>query len=232
MSQPPLVLVVDDEEDVRDLIRSNLIRSGFRTIEAGDGESALECVRTARPDAVILDIMMPKMDGFTVCEEIRKDPVIEATPVIMLTAKILAQDRVTGLEKGADDYVPKPFSPRELVLRIQALLKRATRRNDDQSNLTVGPFHFDLGNFELTVDGQPTKVTLVEFKLLRYLALRPGIVVDRNEIMQKVWSYGEQALSRTVDTHVRRLREKLGGAGNWVETVHGEGYRFQKPGEE
>jgi two-component system phosphate regulon response regulator PhoB len=232
MTQTPLILVVDDEDDVRELLVVNLHRAGFKTIEAPDGETALKAVRESRPDAVILDVMMPAMDGFAVCEKIRSDPKIKSTPVIMLTAKGQPKDRISGLEKGADDYVPKPFSPKELILRLEAILRRRPARDAGSALLEVGPFRFDLAGFRLTVNKEPVELTFVEFKLLHLLAQHQGHVVERDEILQDVWSYGDKVLTRTLDTHVGRVREKLGSAGNWVDTVRGLGYRLRQPEDE
>lgn len=228
MSDKPLILIADDEEDVRELVGMNLRRAGCDTIEAADGLQALAKVRELRPDAIVLDVMMPGRDGLKVCEELR---VVESTrkiPVIMLTAKGQTEDRITGLEHGADDYLPKPFSPKELVLRVQALLRR-TGPVGDGTEMKTGPFVFDLSSVKLTVSGESMDLTLLEFKLLHLLASNEDEVVERDTILREVWGYSETVRTRTLDTHVKRLREKLGDYAEWVQTARGYGYIFKAP---
>lgn len=228
MSDKPLILIADDEEDVRELVGMNLRRAGCDTIEAADGLQALAKVRELRPDAIVLDVMMPGRDGLKVCEELR---VVESTrkiPVIMLTAKGQTEDRISGLEHGADDYLPKPFSPKELVLRVQALLRRAGPVGDG-TEMKTGPFVFDLSAVKLTVSGEPMDLTLLEFKLLHLLASNEDEVVERDTILREVWGYSETVRTRTLDTHVKRLREKLGDYAEWVQTARGYGYIFKAP---
>jgi two-component system phosphate regulon response regulator PhoB len=229
MSSASLILIVDDEEDVRELVAGKLRRAGFETAEAGDGVAALKMMRARPPDLVILDVMMPSMDGFGVCERIRLDAALKSTPVIMLTARGMTKDRIAGLEQGADDYVPKPFSPKELVLRVQALLRRRHAGSRLQTQHLVGPFRFDVGTQRLAVNGAPVEVTPVEFKLLHLLAQQEGKVVDRDTILREVWHYSDTSQSRTLDTHIRRLRDKLGDARDWVDTERGVGYLLKKP---
>jgi len=231
MSDNPVILVADDEEDVRELVGMNLRRAGFDTLEAADGLEALRTTRQHHPDAIVLDVMMPGRDGFRVCEEIRKDEALKGIPVIMLTAKGMAEDRIAGLEKGADDYVSKPFSPKELVLRVQAVLRRAASGGGTSTELTAGPFQFDLASIRLTVNGEVVDLTLLEFKLLHLLALHHGEIVERDTILREVWGYADNVRTRTLDTHVKRLREKLGPNADWVHTARGFGYVFRKPGD-
>ena len=229
MTDKPLILVVDDEEDVRELVCMNLHKEGFDTIQASDGLEANELVSRRLPSAVILDIMMPGRDGIQVCRIMRADEATSRIPVLMLTARDQAHDRIAGLQTGADDYVTKPFSPREVVLRVLALLRRtnsAVRHRD----LAVGPFRFDLPGVRLMIDGEITPLTVLEFKLLHLLASNNGKVVDRDVILSEVWGYSDHARTRTLDTHVKRLREKLKSHAGWLETVRGQGYMFKQPG--
>jgi len=224
----PLILIVDDEEDVRELVGMNLRRAGFSVEEAADGLQALKKVREVKPSLVVLDVMMPGRDGLQVCEEMRMLESTRLIPVLMLTAKGQTEDRITGLEHGADDYLAKPFSPRELVLRVQALLRRAGPVGDG-TELKVGPFVFDLSSVKLTVSGEPMELTLLEFKLLHLLANHEDEVVERDTILREVWGYSESVRTRTLDTHVKRLREKLGDYADWVQTARGFGYIFKAP---
>jgi two-component system phosphate regulon response regulator PhoB len=217
------ILLIEDEPDVRDLLRLNLRKAGFNVIEADDGVKGLSLARRKLPDAIVLDLMLPQLRGEDVCREIRARPATAAIPVLMLTAKAQPGDRVKGLELGADDYVTKPFSPREVVLRLQALLRRA-RASGPRESRKVGPFEIDRGNFEVRLDGEKLQLTPLEFKLLIALLERRGRVLTRETLLRDVWGYRNAHSSRTVDTHVRRLRGKLGGHGKRLETVHGEGY--------
>jgi two-component system phosphate regulon response regulator PhoB len=228
MSDTPLVLIADDEEDVRELVGMNLRRAGFETSEAADGLQALAQVKKRKPGLIVLDVMMPGRDGYAVCQELRESEATRHIPIIMLTAKGQTQDRIAGLERGADDYLAKPFSPKELVLRVQALLRRATQLPSG-SELKEGPFEFDLSGVKLTLGGQPMDLTLLEFKLLHLLASRKGEVVERDFILREVWGYTEQVRTRTLDTHVKRLREKLGDYSEWLQTSRGFGYIFKEP---
>jgi DNA-binding response OmpR family regulator len=219
------VLVVEDEQDVVDLLRYNLNRAGFTVLIAGDGVKGLEVARRERPDIIILDLMMPEMSGEKVCKALKNDPETVNIPIIMLTAKGETNDRVAGLELGADDYVTKPFSPRELVLRVQALLRRL-RTAIRTDCIEVDEFRVDKGAFEVRLDGQRLDLTTTEFKLLTLLIERRGRTQSRETLLYDVWGYQNAIDTRTVDTHMRRLREKLGDSANRLETVRGEGYRF------
>lgn len=219
------VLIVEDEPDVAALLRYNLNRAGYTVLLAEDGLAGLEKVRAERPDLVILDLMLPEMSGEKVCKALKADETTAGIPVIMLTAKGQPEDRIAGFELGADDYVPKPFSPRELVLRVQALLRRLqTAARADQ--VEVGPFLVDKNAFEIRLDGQRLDLTTTEFKLLTLLIDRRGRTQTRETLLFDVWGYQNAIDTRTVDTHMRRLREKLGDHAARLETVRGEGYRF------
>jgi len=219
------VLVVEDESDVVDLLRYNLSRAGFGVMIANDGVEGLEMARKNRPDIIVLDLMLPRMDGLAVCKALKREAETEQMPIVMLTAKSEPNERVNGLELGADDYVTKPFSPRELVLRVQALLRRlrSSNRNDV---VTVDAFEVDKNAFEIRLDGKRLDLTTTEFKLLALLIDRRGRIQSRESLLFDVWGYQNAIDTRTVDTHMRRLREKLGDHAARLETVRGEGYRF------
>lgn len=219
------VLIVEDEQDVIDLLRYNLNRAGFDVLIATNGVKGLEMARSERPDVMILDLMLPQLGGEKVCKALKDDPDTATIPIIMLTAKGQPNDRVSGFELGADDYVPKPFSPKELVLRIQALLRRI-RTAAKADILEVGPFRVDKGAFEIRMGGQRMELTTTEFKLLTLLVERRGRTQSRERLLFDVWGYQNAIDTRTVDTHMRRLREKLGKFSSWLETIRGEGYRF------
>lgn len=219
------VLIVEDESDVVDLLRYNLSRAGFSVLIAGNGTQGIELARRHHPDVIVLDLMLPGMDGYEVCRELRSDPKTRELCVLMLTAKGSEKDRVRGLELGADDYVPKPFSPRELVLRVQALVRRMSQAGRGEV-VELGPFRLDKGNFEIRLDDQKLELTTTEFKLLALLLERRGKTQNRETLLYDVWGYQNMIDTRTVDTHMRRLREKLGKHASRIETVRGEGYRF------
>ena len=218
------ILVIEDEKDVADLLALNLRKAGFRISVAADGVNGLQKAREDRPDFIILDLMLPGMPGLEVCKILRGDPSTSEIPILMLTAKADEVDRIVGLEFGADDYVVKPFSPREIGLRIRAILRRSEAPAD---SLTVGPISMDAARHEVRVDGRPVHLTSLEFKLLRTLLQRRGRVQDRDRLLNEVWGYESVIDTRTVDTHVRRLREKLGSVGEYIETIRGFGYRFR-----
>ena len=219
------ILVVDDEADIVDLIAMNLQRNGFTTVTAADGIEAVVKAKAQPPDLILLDLMMPGKDGFTVFKELRADARTQHVPVLMLTAKGDLHDRITGLELGADDYVSKPFSPKELMLRVKALLKR-TKRVTVDANLTEGVFQLDRNSLKLFLAGSPVDLTATEFKLLRILIEGNGSPVDRETLLREAWGYADTTLSRTLDTHVKRLREKLGRYADCVQTVRSVGYKF------
>jgi DNA-binding response OmpR family regulator len=219
------ILVVDDEPDVVDLVRYHLHRAGFDVLTALTGPTGLARATESRPDAVVLDIMLPQMTGIEVCRALRKNNQTSDIPILILSAKAEASERIAGLELGVDDYITKPFSPRELVLRIQNLLRRL-RGVHTSSVVAVDEFCIDKGNFEITVSGRRLDLTTTEFKLLAVMVERRGRTLSRETLLQDVWGYENVIDTRTVDTHVRRLREKLGPAANRIGTVRGEGYRF------
>ena len=223
------VLVVEDESDIRHLIVHHLERDGFRCREASTGVEALRAVRTSAPDLIVLDLMLPEMDGFEVCRRLRGDAGTAAIPIIMLTAKSDEIDRVVGLELGADDYVAKPFSPKELVARVRAVLRRA-RPDPTQAVYREGPIVLDPGRHTVMVRGAPVALTPKEFDLLQVLLEASGRVLSREHLLTRVWGYAhaDEIESRTVDVHVRRLRAKLGDDGRRIATVKSVGYRFER----
>ena len=221
------ILVVDDEPDALELIEFNLKGAGFEVVTALDGESALKKARQLLPALIILDVMLPELDGMEVCKALRREPGTAGIPVIMLTAKAAEIDRVLGLELGADDYVTKPFSPRELVLRVRGLLRRKSEVSEEAGErIEIGEVVIDLPRHEIQVAGQRLDLTATEFKLVTILAQRRGRVQSRDQLLRDVWEYDSLIDTRTVDTHVRRVREKLGKAARHIETVRGVGYRF------
>ncbi|HUK82816.1 MAG TPA: winged helix-turn-helix domain-containing protein [Verrucomicrobiae bacterium] len=220
------VLVVDDEADVLDLVVYNLHKAGYKTIAARDGASALLKARDHLPALVVLDLMLPQIEGTDVCKQLKADPKTAHIPIIMLTAKADELDRVVGFELGADDYVPKPFSPRELVLRVKTILRRTQGKAAPAEVLKADGLIVDLAKHEVTVRGKPVDLTATEFKLLATLLERRGRVQSRDRLLTDVWGYEGDIDTRTVDTHMRRLREKLGKASDYIETVRGVGYRF------
>lgn len=223
---PAKILVVDDERDLVQLVSYNLRKGGFDPIAAYDGASALRRVREDRPALVVLDRMLPDVSGLEILRQMRADPDLAPIPVVMLTARGEEEERVRGLEAGADDYVPKPFSPRELVLRVDAILRRVARAEATGSSLRQGPVEVDLERHRVLVEGRDVALTTLEFKLLVDLMERRGRVQSRESLLDRVWGYSSFVTTRTVDTHVKRLREKLGAAAPLIETVRGVGYRF------
>lgn len=224
----PKILVVEDEPDAAELVEFNLKTAGFEVVSATDGATALERARTHAPDLILLDLMLPEVDGLEVCKILRRDPATSAIPIIMLTAKAAELDRVLGLELGADDYVTKPFSPRELVLRVRNLLRRRQRDAEKTEHIQVGDLVVNVPRHFVAVAGKSVDLTATEFKLLTVLAQRRGRVQSREQLLRDVWEYDNLIDTRTVDTHMRRLREKLGRAAHHLETVRGVGYRFDE----
>ena len=225
------VLVVEDEPDIRDLLAFHLERGGYQVTRAATGPEALRQLRAAPPDLVILDLMLPEMDGLEVCRRLRAEPATAALPVIMLTAKGVEVDRVVGLELGADDYVVKPFSPKEVLARVRAVLRRA-REPLSGAPLAVGGITLDGATHRATVAGRPLALTPKEFDLLRALLEARGRVLSREFLLDRVWGYARagEIESRTVDVHVRRLRAKLGPEGERILTVKNVGYRLDPDG--
>lgn len=220
------ILVVDDERDAAELIEFNLKAAGYDVVTAADGAEALKKARMAAPDLILLDLMLPEIDGLQVCKILRRDPASAGIPIIMLTAKAAEIDRVLGLELGADDYVVKPFSPRELVLRVNNLLKRQEGEEVKRDRFQVGDLVVDIPRHTVMVNRKRIDLTATEFKLLALLLERKGRVQTREQLLQDVWQYDNYIDTRTVDTHIRRLREKLGDAARYLDTVRGVGYRF------
>ncbi len=221
----PKILVVDDEPEAVELVEFNLKQAGFDVMTAEDGAEALKKARASLPSLVVLDLMMPEMDGLEVCKMLRRDPATAALPIIMLTAKAAEIDRILGLELGADDYITKPFSPRELVLRIRKILARG-RGEEPEPQFRFGDLLIDSSRHLVSWRGKPIELTATEFKLLSVLAQRRGRVQSRDQLLRDVWEYNSLIDTRTVDTHMRRLREKLGPAAKFLDTVRGVGYRF------
>ena len=222
------ILVVEDEEDIIDLIEYHLRQSGFSVIRALDGPLGLELARKKRPDLVILDLMLPGMDGKDVCRALKLNPLTQSIPILMLTAKTEEVDRLIGFELGADDYVTKPFSPRELVLRVKAILRRKEAPVEREKTIQIGELLIDIDRHQVSVKKSPLQLTSTEFKLLAELASNKGRVQTRERLLDKVWGYTYEGYARTVDTHIRRLREKLGSLGDYIETIRGVGYRFRE----
>ncbi len=223
----PKILVVDDEPDALEVLEFNLKNAGYEVSTADDGEAALKKARQLLPDLILLDLMLPEVDGLEVCKLLRRDPATSGIPIIMVTAKAAEIDRVVGLELGADDYVTKPFSPRELVLRVRNLLRRRTEGEDDKpQKMQFGDLVIDIPRHLVSVAGARVDLTATEFKLLIILAQRRGRVQSREALLRDVWEYDNLIDTRTVDTHMRRLREKLGDAARYLDTVRGVGYRF------
>jgi DNA-binding response OmpR family regulator len=221
------VLVVEDEEDVVEMLTRAFRRAtGFNVIAATDGATGLRRAREESPALVVLDLMLPKLPGLEVCKILKSDSLTRHIPILMLTAKAEEIDRILGLELGADDYVSKPFSPREIVLRAQAILRRGEAPPEAQS-FVAGPITIDGVRHQVSVNGKIVHLTGLEFKLLRTLVQRRGRVQERDRLLSDVWGYESVIDTRTVDTHVRRLREKLGRAGDAIETVRGFGYRLR-----
>lgn len=223
-----LVLVVEDDEDILELLTFNLEAAGYQTASATDGYEGLQLARRKSPDLIVLDIMMPGMDGFEVCKELKRKSETADIPVIMLTARTEEVDRIVGLELGADDYVVKPFSPREIILRIKAVLKRSGAESTEKSQWNRDGLMVDLEAHKATLDAEELTLTATEFRLLTELIKRPGRVQTRDQLLNTVWGYEFDGYARTVDTHVRRLRQKLGRCADLVETVRGVGYRFKE----
>lgn len=222
------VLIVEDEVDIADLIMFNLQRAGYEVLKAHDGITGTETAIRERPDLIVLDLMLPGRDGYSVFREIRRDARTSRIPVIMLTARAQTEDRIQGLEAGADDYLTKPFSPKELVLRVNAILKR-TDAPPGAVEYEFGPFRFDKNAVRFYLDNEPVDLTATEFKLLLFLCERSGKQQDRNDLLRTVWGYSDEVHSRTLDTHMKRLRQKLGSHGALIETVRGVGYRVTSP---
>ena len=219
------ILIIEDEAPMRTALADVLEGEGYRALAAADGEAGLQKAVTEKPDLILLDVMMPKLDGFAVCAELRR--LGHATPVLMLTAKGQIEDRVNGLDVGADDYLVKPFSTEELLARVRALLRRTQRQGKSQTKLKLGEVEIDLARQTAGRGRKVIHLTAKEFAMLRLLAEAAGEPVSREKFLDVVWGYAAFPTTRTVDTHVKRLREKLGDAGQYIETLRGVGYRFR-----
>ncbi len=222
------VLIVDDEEHIRELIKFNLDNSGYKTICADNGLEALKLAKSESPHLVLLDVMLPGMDGYDVCKEIRKDNIISSMPIMMITAKGEEFDKVLGLELGADDYITKPFSIRELMARVKAILRRTTIKVIDKS-YNFGKISIDFEKHEVLKDSVKAELTLKEFELLEILIKNKGRVMTRDFLLDKIWGYDYIGETRTVDVHIRHLRQKIEEDDKnpkYIETIRGIGYRF------
>jgi phosphate regulon transcriptional regulator PhoB len=222
------ILIIEDEQDVIDLLTLHLRKAGFAVNKATDGAVGLRLAREESPALIILDLMLPKMPGLEICKVLKTDAATRQIPVLMLTAKAEEIDRIVGLEFGADDYVTKPFSPRELVLRVNAILRRGKGESAEEKKISIGQITLDPARHRVDVGGKPVRLTSVEFKLLSMLMRRQGRVQERDRLLNEVWGYESVIDTRTVDTHVRRLRKKLGKAAGAIETVRGFGYRIRE----
>ena len=220
------IYIVEDEPDIRETLEYNFSNEGFEVFTAPDGEEALSNIKKVLPDVLILDLMLPGLSGLDVCKSIRADDDIRDMSIIMLTAKGEEIDRVIGFELGADDYVTKPFSVRELILRVKVLLKKQHESLVANKLVTFGPIRIDLDAHELRINDKEIVLTALEFKLLQHLVKRKGRVQTREQLLGDVWGYSAEVTTRTVDTHIKRLREKLGNTSEYIQTIRGVGYRF------
>lgn len=228
------ILVVDDEQNIVELVQYNLERAGYKVVTAYDGDKALELVHKEKPDLILLDVMLPGTDGLAVCREVNSNAETKNIPIIMLSARGEELDKVLGLEMGADDYITKPFSPRELIARVKARLRRQEQNSTESyftNRLSIGGLIIDEDRFVVTINGYKQDMTPKEFELLRFLARHPGKVFTRDYLLEKIWGYDYTADSRTVDVHIRHIRQKLEeapGSPKLIETVRGVGYRFKE----
>ncbi|MFT4577721.1 MAG: two-component system alkaline phosphatase synthesis response regulator PhoP [Nitrospinales bacterium] len=225
------ILLVDDDQELLAALELKLDKEGFQVETAPDGEVALEIIKKKLPDLVILDVNMPKVNGMEVCKTLRSDEQTRDLAVIMLTARDDEIDRVLGLEFGADDYVTKPYNARELILRIKALLKRIfpVQNNPATKDIfQIGALSIDMDKHEVRIGEEVVELTLTEFKLLAHLIQNQGKIKTRDFLLEQIWEYGDGVFSRTIDTHIQRLRAKLGDTGKYIKTVRGVGYRFEK----
>ena len=224
------ILVIEDDKDIVELVRYNLEKDGFQVVASGDGATGLAQVRKAPPDLLILDLMLPKVAGLDICKEVRRDASLNRLPILILTAKGEEADRVVGLELGADDYVTKPFSPRELVARVKALLRRAEPGAPAEKPLEIGALRIDPAAYRVTRAGKPVPMSTLEFRLLYFLAARPNRVFTRDQLLDAVWGTDRFVTPRSVDVYIRRLREKIEADPEnpiHLKTVRGAGYLFE-----
>ena len=220
------IYIVEDEPDIRETLAYNLSQEGFKVSEFSDAESCLNKIQKKKPDLLLLDLMLPGMSGLDLCKEIRADINLKNLAIIMLTAKGEEVDRIIGFELGADDYVTKPFSVRELILRVKVILKKQTESVESDELIEFGPIKLNLDAHEVLINNDEIVLTALEFKLLEHLIRRRGRVQTRDQLLSDVWGYSSEVTTRTVDTHIKRLREKLGTVGDYIQTVRGIGYRL------
>ena len=218
--------IVEDEPDIRETLAYNLSQEGFKVSEFSDAESFLDKIQKRKPDLLILDLMLPGMSGLDLCKQIRTDKSLQNLAIIMLTAKGEEVDRIIGFELGADDYVTKPFSVRELILRVKVILKKQNDAVENNELVEFGPIKLNLDAHEVLINDDEIILTALEFKLLKHLIQRRGRVQTRDQLLGDVWGYSSEITTRTVDTHIKRLREKLGTVGDYIQTVRGVGYRL------
>ena len=224
------IFIVEDEPDIRETLAYNLSQEGFKAEEFSDAESCLERINEKTPDLLILDLMLPGMSGLDLCKEIRANKSLSNLAIIMLTAKGEEIDRIIGFELGADDYVTKPFSVRELILRVKVILKKQTESLENIEEVEFGAIKINLDAHEVSINDDEINLTALEFKLLIHLVQRRGRVQTRDQLLGDVWGYSSEVTTRTVDTHIKRLREKLGSVGDYIQTIRGVGYRLNNQG--
>ena len=224
------IFIVEDEPDIRETLAYNLSQESFKVEEFSDAESCLEKINEKTPDLLILDLMLPGMSGLDLCKEIRANKSLSNLAIIMLTAKGEEIDRIIGFELGADDYVTKPFSVRELILRVKVILKKQTESLENIEEVEFGAIKINLDAHEVSINDDEINLTALEFKLLKHLVQRRGRVQTRDQLLGDVWGYSSEVTTRTVDTHIKRLREKLGSVGDYIQTIRGVGYRLNNQG--
>ena len=224
------IMIVDDDVEIVNLFETKLLKEGFDVCVAFDGKSAIQNIQKVKPDLLVLDVNMPKMDGWEVCKKLRSDPTTKYIPIIFLTAKNEASDRIQGFEFGADDYIVKPFNIDEVILRIKSILKRVYLLSDESFKIEkkFGVLSININKHEVKIKNKSVRLTSTEFKLLSCLIEKPGEVKSRDLLLAETLKYGDDVYSRTVDTHIQRLRSKLKDAGKYIETVRGVGYKFQE----
>ena len=224
------VLIIEDEPDIRKTIDYNLTKESFKVVQAGSIEEGEKALASNQIDVIILDLMLPDGSGLTLCRDIKSDDKTKHIPIIILTAKTEEVDRVVGFELGADDYVTKPFSVRELILRVKAILKRGptSNKNSEDDEYSFGELTLNFEAHQAYINGNEISLTALEFRLLKHLIDRKGRVQTRDQLLEDVWGYSSDVTTRTVDTHIKRLREKLGSVGNHIQTIRGVGYRFSR----
>ena len=227
---PSQVLIIEDEPDIRKTIDYNLTKESFEVVQAGSIEEGEKALASNKIDVIILDLMLPDGSGLTLCRDIKSDDKTKHIPIIILTAKTEEVDRVVGFELGADDYVTKPFSVRELILRVKAILKRGptSNNNSEDDEYSFGELTLNFEAHQAYINGNEISLTALEFRLLKHLIDRKGRVQTRDQLLEDVWGYSSDVTTRTVDTHIKRLREKLGSVGNHIQTIRGVGYRFSR----